>query len=127
MIYNNVNDVKRVMIDITTNCQALCPGCQRTRGGTKEHPVNPTLTTGQNDWPLGGNMSFDIFKKALPVELISGGMEQVQFNGNFGEPTFHPQFKEFVQYLYDNKGPQLVIKMSTNGGLHTPEWWKDFA
>jgi len=127
MIYNNVNDVKRIMIDITNNCQALCPGCQRTRGGTKEHPVNPTLTTGQRDWPLGGNMSFDIFKKALPVELISGDMEQVQFNGNFGEPTFHPQFKEFVQYLYDNKGPRLIIKMSTNGGLHTPEWWVDFA
>jgi MoaA/NifB/PqqE/SkfB family radical SAM enzyme len=127
MIYNSVNDVKKMMIDITTNCQALCPGCQRTRGGTKEHPVNPTLTTGQNDWPLGGNMSFDIFKKALPVELISGDMEHVNFTGNFGEPTFHPQFKEFVQYLYDNKGPYLVIDVSTNGGLHTPEWWVDFA
>ena len=69
MIYNSVNDVKKMMIDITTNCQALCPGCQRTRGGTKEHPVNPTLTTGQNDWPLGGNMSFDIFKKALKNDL----------------------------------------------------------
>ena len=118
MIYNSINDIKSVQIEVTNNCQAMCPGCQRNIDGIT---VNPTLITGAK-----GNMPFNIVKKALPVELLKT-LDRIEFNGNFGDAPFHPQFKEIVQYIIENKNDNLVIEMSTNGGMHDPKWWADLA
>jgi len=118
MKYNNLNDIKTVQIEVTNNCQAMCPGCQRNIDGVS---VNPTLVTGTK-----GNMPFDIVKKALPVELLKT-LERIEFNGNFGDAPFHPQLKEIVQYIIENKNDNLFIEMSTNGGMHNPKWWADLA
>jgi len=118
MIYNSINDIKSVQIEITNNCQAMCPGCQRNIDGIT---VNPTLITGAK-----GNMPFNIVKKALPVELLKT-LDRIEFNGNFGDAPFHPQFKEIVQYIIENKNDNLIIEMSTNGGMHDPKWWADLA
>ena len=118
MIYSSINDIKTVQIEITNNCQAMCPGCQRNIDGIT---INPTLVTGAK-----GNMPFDIVKRALPIELLKT-LESIEFNGNFGDSPFHPQFKEIVQYIMENKNDNLSIEMSTNGGMHSTNWWADLA
>ena len=118
MIYSSINDIKIVQIEITNNCQAMCPGCQRNIDGIT---INPTLVTGAK-----GNMPFDIVKRALPIELLKT-LESIEFNGNFGDSPFHPQFKEIVQYIMENKNDNLSIEMSTNGGMHSTNWWADLA
>ncbi len=118
MIYSSINDINTVQIEITNNCQAMCPGCQRNIDGIT---VSPTLVTGAK-----GNMPFDIVKKALPIELLKT-LERIEFNGNFGDSPFHPQFKEIVQYIMENKNDNLYIEMSTNGGMHSTNWWADLA
>tara|TARA_Y100000782_G_C10163474_1_gene256625 strand:+ start:215 stop:1438 length:1224 start_codon:yes stop_codon:yes gene_type:complete len=132
VIYNSINDIKSIQIEITNNCQAMCPGCQRNinvgwvcdscrADGITPPTVNPTLVTGAK-----GNMPFDIIKKALPVELLKT-LKRVEFNGNFGDAPFHPQFKKIVQYIMENKNDNLTIDMSTNGGMHSTNWWADLA
>ena len=54
MILPNVTNLQ---VELTSNCNAMCPGCGRNIDGLK---VNPNLTVGTN-----GNMSPDLWKKIV--------------------------------------------------------------
>ena len=50
-------DIKEIMIEITSNCQAMCLDCGRNLDGVK---LNPNLQFG-----TAGNMKFETFKSVF--------------------------------------------------------------
>lgn len=91
-----------MLIQITNRCHEGCPHCL------------------QDSSPNGGMMDFATFKKTLqfgeflgcPVYIISGG-----------EPTEHPQFLEFCQYLdkFISKSKVRAVFSITSNGAWFPE------
>jgi organic radical activating enzyme len=77
-------DHKIIQIDITNACVHSCSNCTRFCG----HHKKPFF------------MSFDTFKRA--VDSLEGHTGMIGLMG--GEPTLHPEFERFVEYL-DSKIP----------------------
>lgn len=108
------NDITSVQIEITEKCNAACPACSRTYYGYGE---------------LAGiyqkHMSLDEFKLFLPPNLVSN-LDRVIFCGNVGDAQVNPNLPQMLEYLYfHNKDIHLHI--NTNGGMHSAEYWANFA
>lgn len=82
-----------VALDLTTNCDRRCPECCAGVG------INRTLQ--HHDWAY--------FERAAKVIY---GVERLHVGG--GEPTFHPQFAEFVPRFRQLFGCK-TISMVTDG------------
>ena len=76
-------DMRIIQIDITNACIHQCSNCTRFCG----HHKNPFF------------MDFETFKKA--VDSFEGYEGTVGIMG--GEPTLHPQFRRFLEYLNEHK------------------------
>jgi len=79
-----------IQIDITNVCDKRCSNCTRFCGNYKK-----TF-----------NMNFDTFKRA--VDSLDG------FGGTYGiiggEPTLHPEFERFIQYIASKFKPFPAVK-----------------
>lgn len=91
-----------VLIKTTLNCNHKCPKCLH----------------GMQVFPAGKkyNMSFETMKKVLD-EGKEKGLMSIVFTG--GEPTMHPQIKEFVEYAGKLGFPD--ISLITNGAFLSEE------
>jgi len=100
----NIKNIKKVELEITSNCNASCPGCART-----QHPEHLNIETfGLSD-----------LKRIFPSrEYIEG--KQFKFCGVLGDPAFNPECVDMVDYLTANGA---YCQLSTNGGIQTAEWW----
>lgn len=104
------HDVQFYELEITQDCNAECPLCERTEAGM----------------PLRGNptMTLDDIKKIFPTkDLIKG--RNIGLCGTRGDPILNPQCYEICKYLHDNEVG--FVTMSTNGGYNNVEWWKKLA
>jgi len=92
-------------VELTTRCILACPGCSRTQ----HLDIIPNL------------------KKDIDKELLFRFMEQVTerkymlFWGNLGDPIYHPDFLEIVEWFSKNKWQEIQI--STNG-VHSKQFWE---
>lgn len=77
-------DMQTIQIDITNACNLACSNCTRFCGNHKK----PFF------------MDFDTFKRA--VDSLDGYNGVIGIMG--GEPTLHPEFERFVQYLRGKYG-----------------------
>lgn len=91
-------DQRIIQIDITNACFHRCSNCTRFCG----HHKKPFY------------MDWETFKKA--VASFEGYKGTVGIMG--GEPTLHPEFTRFVQYIHDHpyypKEPNLLVKPTRN-------------
>lgn len=108
------NELKSIHLEITNRCQASCPMCSRNVNGGRD---NPNLVI--NDWSL------DDFKKIISLEVLTT-IEHLYFCGNFGDPIINSDLLEMCEYAA-NVNPQLRLRIHTNGGARTTEWWKKLA
>jgi len=108
------NDITSVQIEITEKCNAACPACSRTYFGYGE---------------LAGiyqkHMSLDEFKLLLPPNLVSN-LIRVIFCGNVGDAQVNPNLPHMLEYLYFHN-ENIGVHINTNGGMHSAEYWADFA
>ena len=103
-----VKDLKKLEIELTTRCNARCPGCARTFKGE----TNPNL-------PLT-DITLANYKKILPSkEYIKD--KEIHFSGVLGDPAVNPEFYEICEYTL-SMDPD-VITVSTNGGIRTKDYW----
>ena len=100
----NINDIKKIEIEITSNCNAACPGCARTQ---KLESVNIQ------------SFGLDDLKRMFP-EKDYIERKQFKFCGVLGDPAFNPECVDMVDYLTSNGG---YCQISTNGGIQTVDWW----
>ena len=100
-----ISKIKKIELEITSNCNAACPGCART----------------QNHDKLSIN-SFSIadIKRLFPsVEHINN--KQFKFCGVLGDPILNKHCLEMIEYLSTRGG---FCQISTNGGYQNSMWWE---
>ena len=101
-------NVKIVHLEPTTNCNAACPQCLRTR--TEFEPNELSLE--------------DVKRLFDPGVLLQ--LEKIYMCGNYGDPASARQTIEMYEY-FKSVNPNIIIGMNTNGGIRYPEWWDRLA
>lgn len=110
----NFNELRSIHLEITSNCQASCPMCQRNiHGGLP----NPNLKI--NEWTL------DLFKTAITSEVLNQ-VYKLSFCGNLGDPILNNDLPNMCSYAKEIN-PNLQIRIHTNGSLRNKEWWKNLV
>ena len=108
------NTLRQIHLEISNNCQAGCPMCNRNvHGGL----VNPLIKI--NNWTL------DQFKSIMNHEVLDQ-IDSFYFCGNFGDPILNSDLIEMCEYASAYK-PSLDIRVHTNGSAHLPEYWSRLA
>jgi len=104
----NIDNIKKIELEITSDCNAACPGCSRT--------LNPNLLKIQS-------FTLDDLKKIFPDKRHIDN-KQFKFCGVLGDPILNPDCLEMIRYLSSHNG---YCQISTNGGYQTREWWTELG
>lgn len=99
--------IKKVELEITSDCNAACPGCART--------LNKELLQ------LNA-FSFEDLKRLFPADDYTG--VEFKFCGVLGDPIVNPDCLKMIEWLVYNGG---YCEISTNGGYNTVDWWKSLG
>lgn len=100
----NIDFIRSVELEITSDCNAACPGCART--------LNPHLLQ-------INSFSLKDLQRLFPEDEVEGKF--FKFCGVLGDPLIHPEFPDMVEYLISNNCSQVGI--STNAGVGTFDTW----
>lgn len=100
----NIDDIHKIELEITSDCNAACPGCART----------------QNLDILEIN-SFTVhdIKRLFPTQRHIKN-KQFKFCGVLGDPALNADGVAMTEYLAQFGG---YCQWSTNGGYQTASWW----
>lgn len=125
----NLQDIRRVHIEVTTRCNARCPMCMRNYRGSDYNSGYPIteLTLAQFKHILTPDILASIMQSPPPVNgrvPINYNFQGVIFNGNVGDFAVSRDGVEIVEYLVENN---VNVKINTNGSSRTPEWWARLA
>jgi MoaA/NifB/PqqE/SkfB family radical SAM enzyme len=108
----------QITIEVTSNCQAKCPGCIR-------HKVfNPDTDLVSNP-PKNLNLSVDVHNSL--IDEVYDKIEYLTYDGSFGDSPFHPDFLELVEYAASKCTKLIDLTISTNGSYKTPTFWKSLG
>jgi MoaA/NifB/PqqE/SkfB family radical SAM enzyme len=107
------NELNRLHLEVSSNCQAKCPLCPRTVKGS----TNPNLTI--SSWSLSD------YQKILPAKVIKQ-LEYIFFCGNYGDPVMCTDLIDMIAYTIDIN-PKFSFGIHTNGSLRTQSWWEELA
>jgi MoaA/NifB/PqqE/SkfB family radical SAM enzyme len=88
--------------------------CSRNYHGGLENPLIKN-----QDWTI------DNFKHILNSEVLNQ-INGFYFCGNFGDPIINNDLAEMCSYATD-VNPSLEIRIHTNGGARSKDWWKKLA
>lgn len=101
----NIENIERIELEITSDCNAACPGCARTQ--------NLDLFTPQH-------ITFEQIKKWFPDKRH---IEDKRFKlcGVLGDPIVNPDCLKITEWLVYNGG---YVQYSTNGGKQPIEFWR---
>lgn len=99
-----IDDIEKIELEITSNCNAACPGCIRT-----QHPERLEINS----------FGLDELKRLFPDSRHIKG-KQFKFCGVLGDPAFNSECLEMVEYLTSHNG---FCQLSTNGGIQPVAWW----
>lgn len=93
-------------LDITNKCTLKCSGCARTRF-IQQFPKHWTNTS----------LQLEQVAKFIDIDLNN---LLVSFCGTYGDPIYHNDFLDFIQYFKDCGAN---ISISTNGSYKSQAWW----
>ena len=105
-----IQSVDGLHIEPTNICTLKCLGCARTRFLEK--------------WPQhwrNHNLDTDALMRFLDVDLQD---KRVLFNGNYGDPIYHPDFIGMVK-AFKQRGSW--VRIITNGSYKKSEWWEELC
>jgi len=108
------NQLRDMHLEITNACQASCPMCPRNINSGIE---NPLITV--KEWTLAD------FKKIMCKDTLSQ-LDGFYFCGNYGDPIIAKDLIPMIEYAV-SINPQLFIRVHTNGGARTTDWWSRLA
>lgn len=108
------NELKQIHLEITNNCQASCPMCNRNINGGLDNPLIKIR-----------NWSLDDFKKIISAEVLAQ-IESYYFCGNFGDPILNNDLIDMCDYSR-KVAPTVQVAIHTNGGARSRAWWTKLA
>lgn len=121
-----------IQFELSNVCQALCLGCSRTvidydklktlnTPVTIEHvPVKSAFEKKDQIY-----LKLDALKNALTPQFMKS-VKDVYFIGTVDDPFAHPQLNEYIEWLVTTY-PHVYFCLHTNGGLRSPEYFKELA
>jgi len=107
-------ELKSIHLEISNNCQASCPMCNRNINGGLDNPLIKIR-----------NWSLDEFKQIMTPEVLNQ-LDSYYFCGNFGDPMLNNDLIEMCQYSTE-VAPNTMVAIHTNGGARNTEWWAHLA
>jgi MoaA/NifB/PqqE/SkfB family radical SAM enzyme len=110
----NRDNINQLQIDITSYCNAFCPGCARNINGGEINPILPLQ-----------HMSISVWEKIVNFVKTSN-IKILQFNGNYGDAANHPKIIEMFELLSEEVS-EVDIIIHTNGGARNAKFWHDLA
>lgn len=107
------SDIRHVHLEISTRCNAACPGCPRNLCGVD-------IVTG---YPLH-SMTLEEAQRIFSSEFLQQ-LEEININGNLGDFVTAHDGVDIVRYFRDQNS-KLKISISTNGSAR-PMIWTELA
>jgi len=105
------NEIKRVHLELSSLCNARCPGCPRNFYG---YPFN--------DGYIERNLSLVEIQKIFSDAFLHQ-LTHIRINGNFGDFVSNNESPEIVKWLL-SKDKNLKIHVSTNGSAQSKRFWE---
>jgi MoaA/NifB/PqqE/SkfB family radical SAM enzyme len=110
----NYDEIKSIHLEVTQNCQASCPMCDRNMNGKG---INPHINLDE--------LSLEDCKKIFLPEFIAQ-LDNMYMCGNLGDPIVARDTLEIFEYFREHN-PNMWLSMNTNAGAKNEEWWKRLA
>lgn len=110
----NYEDIRTIHLEVTQNCQASCPMCDRNQNGG---PINPHIDLSE--------LTLDDCKKIFKPEFIAQ-LNTMYMCGNLGDPIIAKDTLEIFEH-FRNHNSKIWLSMNTNGGARTVDWWRNLA
>jgi MoaA/NifB/PqqE/SkfB family radical SAM enzyme len=107
-------DIKEVILEISSLCNASCPWCPRTFWGYPFNGGYPEV-----------NLTLDNAKKIFNEKFLKQ-LTTITISGNYGDIVMNPDGPAIVEY-FKKINPNLYIKISTNGSARPDEYWQRLA
>lgn len=105
----NLEQIKIVELEISSYCNAACPGCARTQKPGMFDLKHITLSDIKRIFPSKKHISEKRFKLC----------------GVLGDPIMNPEALEITEYLVENDA--MMVTFSTNGGIQTEDFWAELG
>jgi MoaA/NifB/PqqE/SkfB family radical SAM enzyme len=107
-------DIKTIHLEVTQNCQASCPMCDRNQnGGALNHHINLN------------ELSLTDCKKIFEADFIKQ-LKTMYMCGNLGDPIVARDTLEIFRYFRQHNA-DMWLSMNTNAGARDSNWWKELA
>lgn len=106
--------IRRVHLEVTTQCNASCPQCPRNIGGGR---VNPRL-------PITELRVGDI-RRILPAQFVRQ-LRHITICGNYGDASMAQDLVEICEY-FSGVNPRLDLEIHTNGSPRNGMFWTQLA
>ena len=110
----NYNEIKTIHLEVTQNCQANCPMCDRNQNGGA---INPHINLDE--------LSLEDCKKIFLPEFIAQ-LDTMYMCGNLGDPIIARDTLEIFTYFRECN-PKMWLSMNTNAGAKSVDWWRALA
>ena len=107
-------DIKTIHLEVTQNCQAACPMCDRNENGGKD---NRHITNAE--------LSLEDCQSIFTPAFISQ-LNTMYMCGNLGDPIVARDSLEVFDYFRTNN-EKMWLSMNTNAGAKPVEWWRKLA
>jgi len=104
-------DLRKILIECSTYCNAGCPHCARY---TPDGFVHPSLSL--------RHLDLATLEKSIDKTLLTN-LERVTFGGGKGDPAMNPKLLDLVKFF--DFVPSVVV--NSNGGLRSQSWWQELA
>jgi MoaA/NifB/PqqE/SkfB family radical SAM enzyme len=109
--YENVNAVH---MELSTICNAACPGCQRFESNS---PIVKSSLVERS-------VSIDEFKSWFDIQFLKQ-VKYWTFCGTYGDPLAAKDIYKILEYICQNSNSD--IQLNTNGGLRTEDLFKQIG
>ena len=107
-------DIKSIHLEVTQNCQAACPMCDRNMNG---QGLNPHINLDE--------LSLEDCKRIFPPDFIAQ-LDTMYMCGNLGDPIIAKDTLEIFRY-FRSCNKKMWLSMNTNGAARDEEWWMGLA
>lgn len=109
----HLSGVAHLQIEITTHCNASCPGCARNHQGGETKSILPLQ-----------NMSLDTWKTLIAKNNVN--FYEINFNGSFGDALMHPDIIKMLEHLL-TVSTDYDISIATNGSMRNTDFFHELA
>jgi MoaA/NifB/PqqE/SkfB family radical SAM enzyme len=110
----NYSDIKKIHLEVTQNCQASCPMCDRNQNGGA---LNPHIDLSE--------LTLNDCKKIFPPDFIAQ-LNTMYMCGNLGDPIIARDTLEIFRYFRQHNS-RIWLSMNTNAGARDEIWWTELA